>query len=248
MTPSSGKAAPPLPMSWLPRTLEPEVMDTEEEAHDYDAMDHAAVNVRFADDVLAVLVDTRAKRGRVLDVGTGTALIPIELCARAPEVVVDAIDLAENMLALARRNVERAGLAARIHLHRVDAKHTSWSGGAFEVVLSNSIVHHIPEPADALREMWRLVAKGGVLFVRDLARPESASRVAELVDLYAPRAASGDAAITARHDRQRALFEASLHAALTVPEVQAMVAPLGIPATAVVMTSDRHWTLASLKP
>ena len=48
-------------------------------------------------------------------------------------------------------------------------------------------------------------------------------------------------------ERQRGLFEASLRAALRLEEVQALVAPLGIPASAVRLTSDRHWTLAFTK-
>ena len=38
----------------LPRTLEPEVMDSPEEARDYDSMDHAAVNDVFVADFRAV--------------------------------------------------------------------------------------------------------------------------------------------------------------------------------------------------
>jgi ubiquinone/menaquinone biosynthesis C-methylase UbiE len=228
----------------LPRILEPEVMDTEEEASDYDAMDHAEVNARFCDDFLAF----RRAAGRVLDVGTGTARIPIALCERSRDTTVDAIDLAEHMLALARRNIERAGPGSRISLARVDAKRTSWPDGAFDAVISNSIVHHIPEPANVMREMWRLVAPRGALFVRDLARPESAKRVRELADLYAPVRPSGEAAADARAERQRVLFAASLHAALTADEVRAIVAPFGIDASAVRMTSDRHWTLAATKP
>ena len=37
----------------LPRVLEPEVMDKPEEAREYDAMDHSAVNLRFVADFLA---------------------------------------------------------------------------------------------------------------------------------------------------------------------------------------------------
>ena len=35
----------------LARTLEPEVMDTAQEASDYDAMDHSEVNARFVADL-----------------------------------------------------------------------------------------------------------------------------------------------------------------------------------------------------
>lgn len=231
----------------LARVLEPEVMDTPEEARDYDAMDHGAVNARFCDDLL-MFASTRAALGsrtptRVLDMGTGTALIPIELCSRAAGFTVVAIDLAQNMLDLAHSNVARAGLANRILLERVDAKGTPYEDGAFSATISNSIVHHIPDPTKVLPEMWRVTARGGLVFIRDLHRPESEAEVDRLVQVY-----GGDPPADAAHvqsfENQRALFRASLCAALTVAEVAEMVAPLGIPAHAVKMTSDRHWTLA----
>ena len=223
----------------LPRTLEPEVMDTEEEARDYDAMDHREVNGRFCEDLLAL----HPRPSRVLDVGTGTALIAVALCARAPGAHIEAIDLAEHMLARAATHVERAGLGGRIHLARADAKATGMTDGGFDAVMSNSLVHHIPEPEGVLREMWRLLGPGGLLFVRDLARPREEAEVAALADRYAPAPPPDAAAV-----RQRKLFVDSLRAALTADEVRAMAAPLGIPAGAVSMTSDRHWTLAHRKP
>src|SRR5262249_42714097 len=93
----------------LPRVLEPEVMDSAEEAGDYDAMDHAQVNRVFVADFLAVWDG----RGPVLDVGTGTAQIPIELCRQAAGVEVVGVDLAEHMLAVGRANVRREGFEPR---------------------------------------------------------------------------------------------------------------------------------------
>ncbi|HEY8087807.1 MAG TPA: class I SAM-dependent methyltransferase [Polyangiaceae bacterium] len=234
----------------LPRVLEPEVMDTEEEARDYDAMDHGEVNARFCEDLLAALAPARrdaAAPRRALDVGTGTALIPIELCRRDPGVEVDAIDLADHMLALAARNVTRARLEARIRVAKMDAKASPWAEGTFDVVMSNSIVHHIPEPGTMLAEAWRLVRRAGTLFVRDLERPSSEARVTELVAKHAP-VPDAPAEVRAMHERQRGLFEASLRAALTADEVRAAVEPLGITGDAVRTTSDRHWTLACVKP
>src|SRR5437764_5804434 len=101
----------------LARVLEPEVMDTLAEARDYDAMDHSQVNRAFVADFLAVWDG----RGPVLDVGTGTALIPVEYCRQSPTGNVVAIDAAEHMLAVARENVRRAGLESRIAVQLVDA-------------------------------------------------------------------------------------------------------------------------------
>lgn len=216
----------------LSRVLEPEVMDSEEEAREYDAMDHGAVNARFCDDLLALAPDLDP----TLDVGTGTALIPIELCRRAPAsgARVVAVDLAESMLALGARNVARAGLGHAVTLRRADAKSLDHERASFACVMSNSIVHHIPDPGPVIGDMVRVLRPGGLLFVRDLLRPESDAAVRALVDTYA----AGETA------RQRGLFEASLRAALTLDEVRALAAAHGVPASAVTQTSDRHWTLA----
>lgn len=221
----------------LERVPEPEVMDTAEEAADYDAMDHADVNRAFCTDFLAIAPAPK----RVLDVGTGTALIPIELCRQNAAVHVVALDLAAHMLERARANVASAKLGDRIELHLRDAKESGFAAGSFDAVISNSIVHHIPDPADALGEMWRLVAPGGVLFVRDLVRPKSQEEVAALVERYAP---TGDE----RTNRQRALFEASLRAGLSVFEVTAIAAASGMTDASVRLTSDRHWTLVARRP
>jgi ubiquinone/menaquinone biosynthesis C-methylase UbiE len=237
----------------LQRVLEPEVMDTAEEARDYDAMDHAQVNARFCDDLLSFANQNgrtalaRLSPSRVIDFGTGTALIPIELCKRAAGFPVVAIDLAEHMLVLARANVLRAGLSDRILLEKVDAKGTPYDDAAFGATISNSIVHHIPEPERCVAEMWRVTASGGLWFVRDLHRPESEAEVDRLVALY-----GGEPPADPEHvesfENARAGFRASLCAALTLPEIVAIVAPLGVPESAVRMTSDRHWTLAYEKP
>jgi SAM-dependent methyltransferase len=109
--------------SSLARVLEPEVMDSALDAHDYDTMDHGEVNRCFVADFLAAAAATRLPADAlVLDLGTGTAQIPIELCRTRLQARVMAIDLAEHMLALARRNVDAAvgRSGARVGLRRID--------------------------------------------------------------------------------------------------------------------------------
>ena len=220
-------------MSRLPRVLEPEVMDTAEEARDYDAMDHAAVNRVFVADFLALSPDTRL----VLDVGTGTAQIPIELCRADHGAHVIAVDAAAHMLTLARSNIERAGLAARIEPRLVDAKRLPLEQNLFTAVMSNSIVHHIPEPRAVLAEMLRVLRPGGVLFVRDLLRPDDETQLEARVRLHGGEEEHG-----------RTMFRESLHAALTLAEVREMVVSLGRAPAGVATTSDRHWTWACIVP
>jgi ubiquinone/menaquinone biosynthesis C-methylase UbiE len=225
----------------LPRVREPEVMDSEEEARDYDAMDHSTVNRVFAADFLTAWTAALHRgdfTGRVLDVGTGTAQIPIEVCRQNRSACLTAIDLAEHMLAVGRVNVRAAGLDDRIRLERVDAKVMPYADGSFAAVISNSIVHHIPEPVRVVAELVRVTAPGGLLFVRDLLRPADDAEVRRLVDLYAAGA----------NEHQRQMFDDSLRAALTLDEVRALVKAHGFDSVTVQQTTDRHWTWSALNP
>lgn len=222
----------------LKRVLEPEVMDTAEEARDYNEMDHADINRLFVGDLVEFAGGQGVVGlGDVLDLGTGTALIPIELCARVDDCRIMAIDMAVEMLELARYNVEANGLIERITLGQVDAKKMEFDDGAFDVVMSNSIVHHIPEPERCLQELDRVTCEGGLVFIRDLARPADEEVLESQVRMYA-----GD-----ENEHSRQMFRESLHAALTVEEIRALIKRLGYDPQSVQMTSDRHWTWAAVK-
>ena len=175
--------------------------------------------------------------GHILDVGTGTAQIPIELCTRDAHGRVTAIDLAEEMLRVGRENVRRAGLDGRIRLERWDAKRMPCPAGNFDAVISNSIVHHIPEPAAVIAETVRVVRAGGLLFVRDLLRPGDQATLQQLVVLHTPGA----------NAHQKQMFAESLAAALTLTEVRALVAAHGFPVDGINQTTDRHWTWQAIK-
>lgn len=218
-------------------------MNSPTEAWGYNGMDHSAVNAAFAQDLLATglltagPVDPQADDSVVLDVGTGTALIPIELCRRFSPCRIVACDAATSMLELAKINVAIGQCEGRIQLHHGDGKALEFADDLFDGVMSNSWLHHLPDPAVGLAQMWRVCKPCGWLFSRDLLRPEEASQVERLVQLHASHETL---------DNQQ-LFRQSLHAALTLEEVRSMAAPLGIPAETIQATSDRHWTLSVRK-
>ena len=117
----------------------------------------------------------------------------------------------------------------------VNARGLPFPDQHFAAVISNSIIHHIPEPLIVFREMVRVGQRGGVIFVRDLSQPNDEAMLTHLVQTYARDA----------NAHQRMLFADSLRAALTVDEVRGLVTQLGYAAETVAATSDRHWTWAA---
>ncbi|TWT38619.1 class I SAM-dependent methyltransferase [Blastopirellula retiformator] len=222
------------------RILEEEVMDDPQEASAYDAMDHSAVNAKFVDDLCAAFsLEPTAEDDvtlDVFDVGTGTALIPIALCQKLPTARVIAIDMSTAMLNLAKANIDIDSMLDRIQLAHANAAECGFETDMFDLVISNSIVHHLEDPLPTLQEIVRVCRPGGMIFVRDLLRPESEEELAKLVETY------GGA-----NETERRLFGDSLRAALTPDEVQEMIAPLGFDPATVTATSDRHWTWAARK-
>jgi ubiquinone/menaquinone biosynthesis C-methylase UbiE len=210
----------------LERVLEPEVMDSAEDAAAYDAIDNAAINEEFVAHALRLAPTA----GAVLDAGAGPGDIAILLARRGPGLRVLAIDLGEHMLTLARRRVVRAGLAGRVEIVRADAKATGLPG-AFDMIVSNSLVHHIPEPPLFFAEMQRVARAGAALLVKDLHRPCSEAEHRHLVETYAAECTP----------EQRRLFADSLRAALTAEEVAEICARVGLTDVTVRRTSDRHW-------
>ncbi len=218
----------------LGRTLEPEVMDSRDEAATYNDMDHSQVNAAFVD----ALIAAGYSGGDTLDLGTGTALIPIVITRRVTNCRIMAVDMSLSMLDLARYNIEAASQIERIQLAQADAKSLGFSDELFDCVMSNSIIHHLPEPLACLKEVARVCKPNGLLFFRDLMRPPSGEMVDRLVTQY-----TGNETIPAQ-----ILFRESLHAALTLEEIRDLVVGLGFASETVQASSDRHWTWTARKP
>ncbi len=213
----------------MQRVTEPEVMDSLEEAIAYDAMDFTEVNTAFAQRA----IELGSLSGLMLDAGTGTARIPILICQERPQWQIIGIDLAESMLQVGRKNVEQAGLQQQITLESVDAKQLPYPDAHFDMVISNSLIHHLPDPLPFLRELKRVLKPNGGILIRDLIRPMNEDIMNDLVDSIG----------TEYDEHQKMLFRNSLHAAFTLDEVNQLVLDAGLEGARLYQSSDRHWTL-----
>jgi ubiquinone/menaquinone biosynthesis C-methylase UbiE len=212
----------------MQRITEPEVMDSVQEAIEYDAMDFLKVNTAFAESAIALCPSSAL----ILDAGTGTARIPIIICQHRPHWQIIGIDLAQSMLDVGKKNVEQAGLQQQIKLELVDAKQMPYPDAHFDMVVSNSIIHHLPTPLPFLQEIKRVLKPNGAIFIRDLLRPKTSEIVEILVNHYAADC----------NEHQKMLFRDSLHAAFTLDEINELMHQAGLERIHTYQSSDRHWT------
>ncbi|MBX3465542.1 MAG: class I SAM-dependent methyltransferase [Planctomycetes bacterium] len=208
----------------MERRLEPEVMDDPAQALAYARADFEASNQAFADRCLAAL--RGVERGVVVDLGCGPADIPRRLVrALPPGVRVVGVDASRAMLALGRQAV---GDERRIDLVRAYLPDLPLRPGACAIV-SNSLLHHLPDPAPFWRAVAALGRPGAPVVVGDLFRPASEAEARRIVD----EAAVSDDPLLERD------FYASLLAAFTPDEVQAQVRAAGLDLD-VAVVSERH--------
>jgi len=210
------------------RQLEPELMDDAQEAKAYAAADFGTVNQAFVDRLLELTTENTGPV-TVVDLGTGPGDIPLRLAAARPPWQIVAVDASAAMLELARKAiaVSRTG---NIKLHQADVKATGLTTTSFDIVCSNSLLHHLPDGLPLWAEIKRLAKPGGLVFLRDLARPATPRQARMIVDQYA-----GSESQLLQDE-----FYRSLLAALTPEEIRAQLLQSRLEALQVAMASDRH--------
>jgi ArsR family transcriptional regulator len=104
--------------------------------------------------------------GSLLDIGTGTGRI-LEVLARHAERATG-IDQSREMLAVARTNLARAGLA-NVEIRQADMYALPFASMSIDVVSIHQVLHYAEDPAAVLREAARVLAPGGTALIVDFA-------------------------------------------------------------------------------
>jgi len=108
------------------------------------------------------LVDLSEVR-RALDAGCGTGVFLLPLARKlAPQGAhVVGLDLAEGTLGVARARVAAEGLPVECLIGDVEA--LPFDDGAFDLVLANYMLYHVPDLDRAIAELRRVLRPGGTL-------------------------------------------------------------------------------------
>jgi len=216
----------------MQRVPEPELMDDPAQAEAYARADFSEPHNRFVE-----LFRQRcgaSLNATVLDLGCG----PGDICRRFARAFGDcrihAVDASAPMLELGRRACRAEQLHDRIAFFQARLPDARLPRQNYTVILSNSLLHHLPKSDTLWNSIRRFGHEGTLVFVMDLLRPESKLEVNRLVDLYA-----GSEPDILRQD-----FRNSLCAAYTPDEILAQLKSHKLEHLKLEVVSDRHFIVS----
>ena len=212
----------------MKRVLEPEVMDDPEQVLAYAEADFEQENQGFVDQFFSLYADLESPH--ILDLGCGPGDIPIRVARRHSTCRVTGIDASQPMIAYAEQAVQKAGFQDRVQFLCQRFQDVNLSSPA-DAMISNSLVHHVPNPLRFWYSLKTLLKPGAPILVMDLLRPESPEAAQTIVD---------DQAASEPERLQNDFFH-SLLAAFTEDEVAAQLAELNLSRLMVDVLDDRHW-------
>jgi trans-aconitate 2-methyltransferase len=217
----------------MQRLCEPELMDDQEQARLYAEADFSASDGALLERILAC-AGRRGLGDRVVDLGCGPGNISFLLAERCPQVELLGLDGATTMLAIAERR--RQASPQRWPRLRFRQQRLPLDGaaaalvGRFSAIVSNSLLHHLHDPAGLWSSVRLLAAAGALVHIHDLRRPQDPQALEALVRRHA---ASAPALL------QRD-YRASLQAAFRPSEVEEQLAAAGLQGLAVKAVDDRY--------
>ena len=212
----------------MERTPEPELMSTPEQARAYAEADFEESHGNVIQRLRERLPDL-PEIGTALDLGCGPADISIRFARAFPLWKVHGVDGSPAMLTLGRETVSRAGLEGRIELVEAILPDYPAPVEAYDLVFSNSVLHHLADPATLWESVRRYAKPDGWVFVVDLMRPNSEEQVQEFGASFA------DEPDVLRRD-----YRNSLRAAYRLEEIAQQLRDNGMSQLRTATASDRH--------
>lgn len=123
----------------------------------------------FNDDILrSRAINRLVEPGlKVADIGTGTGILALELAQLGAEVI--GVDHSARMLEAAEAKLNEAGVS-NVELRHGEAHRLPIEDDEVDSAFAHMVLHYLPSPGDAVREMARIVKPGGGIVVVDFVR------------------------------------------------------------------------------
>lgn len=219
----------------MERILEPELMADPEQVEAYANADFSQPHNDFIERIQR-FVNHSGFAGNALDLGCGSGDISRRFAKVFPLCRVDAIDGSQPMIKQAKRIVDLETIN-RLHYFHGKLPHETLPQTRYEIIFSNSLLHHLFDPGVLWRTVKKYAGSGTKICIMDLLRPESPETAKTLVLAYA----ENEPPILQRD------FYNSLLAAFTLTEISQQLKQEALDFT-FEQISDRHVFISGIMP
>ena len=210
----------------MKRVPEPDLMEQKEQAYAYANADFSDSNGLFLEKLFEFCSIT--DETKILDVGCGDGEIPIKIYKKTKSKIT-VLDGSSAMLdelskKMSANNIDDIKIIQRRY------EDTHLSEKSFDILISNSVLHHVKSPKQFWEKSFSLVRKQGYIVLMDLFRPSNEHELLTILEKY------GGSNPVLLND-----FENSLRAAYTPYEVEVQLSSFLSISSSVKAISDRHF-------
>ena len=204
-------------------------MDDPEQVRAYACADFSEPHNHFIDLIIQRFGPSLS--GTVLDLGCGPGDICRRFARRFPNCRIHGIDASAAMLELARTDTRDQALDGSITYILAHLPQAPLLLKHYDMLVSNSLLHHLADPASLWKSIVNYGQTGTMVFVMDLLRPENREQARLLQKEYA-----GNEPEVLQKD-----FFNSLLAAYRPCEVREQLTLHGLDQLRIEVVSDRHF-------
>lgn len=111
------------------------------------------------------------KNNKILDIGTGTGYLAFPLAEKFPTASVCGIDIADVIVEKNNATVKEKGIR-NLSFEVFDGLEYPFPDESFDLIVTRYAFHHFPDIVDAVRQMSRILVKGGKVLISDPMRNE----------------------------------------------------------------------------
>ena len=153
------------------------------------------------EEVERLLSGVNLEGATVVDIGSGAGGVPILLADRHGAARVIGLDVEATMVAHARAKIERAGLADRIEVRRVEPGPMPLPDASVDIVFSKDSIVHIPDKEALAADAFRVLRPGGWFVASDWLISHDSEPSPEMADYIAKEDLDFGMASPARYRR-----------------------------------------------
>jgi len=106
----------------------------------------------------------RIKRGILVDVGSGTGYLSMEIAKRAPELTVIGIDLSQKMVKIASGHAKRY---KNVNFKLANATELPFESNTIDFIISTGSFHHWKYPIKVFNECYRVLKDKREVWIYD---------------------------------------------------------------------------------